>query len=252
MDYRKYFERIGLSPDLDIAHNEAFLSKLQYHHVISVPYENLDILNGIPISLDINDIYNKIVVRHRGGFCFELNALFRGLLEELGFSVKSYFARYWRGEKDIPLRRHHVLTVDTADGLFVCDVGIGQVAPRYPLSLEAGKIQIQGNESYRFEYEGLYGWVLYELRHGSWEKYFSFTEDEALQNDFIQASFYCEKHPDSPFNKDIIVALKTPDGRKSLSGRCYKEFLGSELVAAVENADDEVLEDILKRHFGII
>ena len=89
------------------------------------------------------------------------------------------------------------------------------------------------------------------MRKGEWSRYFSFTEDAALDIDFIQPSFYCEMHPDSPFNKTIIAAIKTPVGRKSIDGRTYKEFIGDEMVYIEENCDSDRLSEIFREHFGI-
>lgn len=246
-----YFRRIGLPEDTPVVLTSDFLSKVQYQHVISVPYENLDILDRRPLSLEIPDLYDKIVLRHRGGYCFEVNALLGAFLRELGFKVTSYFARYLRGETSIPVRRHHVLAVEASDGVYVCDVGIGQTAPRFPLLLKEGLVQSQGSETYKFEKDPQLGWVLWEMYHGEWRKYFSFTEDAALDIDFIQPSFYCEMHPNSPFNKTVMVAIKTPNGRKAINDREYKEFRGDELVYMEENCSDARLSEILKEHFGL-
>ena len=78
-----YFERIGMKYTPDLKADGDLLRKLQFAHTTTVPYENLDILRGIPISLKIDDIYEKVVVRGRGGYCFELNALFGWLLRQL-------------------------------------------------------------------------------------------------------------------------------------------------------------------------
>lgn len=246
-----YFRRIGLPEDTPVSLTKDFLERIQYQHVISIPYENLDILNHRPLSLKTADLYDKIVLRHRGGYCFELNALLKAFLSELGFEVNSYFARFLRGATDLPLRRHHVLSVKTDDGTYVCDVGIGQTAPRSPLLLKEGLVQHQGDEAYKFERDAQLGWVLWELRGGEWSRYFSFTEDVALDVDFIQPSFYCEAHPDSPFNKTLIAAIKTEGGRKSIDHRTYKEFRGNNIIYIEENCTDGRLSELLQAHFGI-
>ena len=246
-----YFRRIGLPEETEVSLTGEFLGKVQYRHVLSVPYENLDIVDQRPLSLDPSDLYDKIVVRHRGGYCFELNALLAAFLKELGFGVRSYFARYLRGESSIPVRRHRVLVAEAEDGAYLVDVGIGQTAPRYPLLLQEGLVQTQGKECYKFERDPQLGFVLMEIYHGEWRPYFSFTEDVALDIDFIQPSFYCEKHPDSPFNKTVMVAIKTPEGRKSIDDRTYKEFRGEELVCVEENCNDARRSAILAEHFGI-
>ena len=148
---KAYFKRIGLDYPEKITLDSELLRKLQFAHCTHVPYENLDIIRGIPLSLKADDLYNKVVVQGKGGFCFELNGLFGWLLRELGYEVTDVAARYLRGESSIPMRRHRVLIVRAADGLWCCDVGIGEVCPRYPLRLEEGLEQPQFDECYRFD-----------------------------------------------------------------------------------------------------
>ena len=88
--------RIGYEGHLDNSYKT--LAAIQEAHLKAVPYENLDIRYGIPLSLVIPDLYHKIVIKRRGGYCFELNALFRWLLLELGFPVTNYMARFLRDE----------------------------------------------------------------------------------------------------------------------------------------------------------
>ncbi len=251
MEIKKYLLRIGLSPDMPIPHTCGSLKMLQEAHIYSVPYENLDVIDGVPVSLQREDIYAKVVDRHRGGFCFELNSLFEWLLSELGFKTESYFSRFWRGEVGIPLRRHRVIAVFLDGETYILDVGIGAVAPRVPLLLKAGLVQECFGESYRFEFEDKFGWVLYELHHGEWKRYFSFTTEPTVENDYTAISYYCEKHPDSKFNKSFMVAMKNREGRKSVDGNIYKEFKGRELVKIEENMTADRTNEIFEKEFGL-
>lgn len=219
-----YFHRIGLPLPEVIVPDGELLRKLQFAFCTAVPYENLDILRGIPLSLQENDLFEKIVTRNRGGFCFELNGSFGWLLRELGYEVTDYFARYLRGESIIPMRRHRVLKVLATDGVYLADVGIGEICPREPLKLEEGMVQEQLGESYRLEKEDFLGWVLWDLHKGQWRKFYSFTEEPQLNVDFQAACFWCEKHPSSPFTVQEMFSLKTKEGRITLDGNVYKEF----------------------------
>ena len=221
---KAYFKRIGLDYPEKIVPDSELLQKLQFAHCTHVPYENLDIIRGIPLSLKTDDLYEKIEVQARGGFCFELNGLFGWLLRELGYEVTDVAARYLRGESSIPMRRHRVLLVRAVDGTWCCDVGIGEVCPRYPLRLVEGLEQSQFDECYRFDKDPFLGWVLMDRHHGEWRQFYSFTEEPQLDVDFIAPTFYCEKHPDSPFFPDEMFSLKTAEGRITLDGNVFKEF----------------------------
>ncbi|MEC0206889.1 arylamine N-acetyltransferase [Paenibacillus lautus] len=224
LDVNQYLERIGYTGP--IVNSAYMLARLQEQHVHTVPYENLDILHQIPLSLDIPDLYDKIVTRHRGGYCFELNALFGWLLQELGFKVTHYFGRFWRDETDTPAkRRHHILQVDIEDQRYIADVGVGGAGPRHPLELVDGLEQTQGNETYRLVQTEAYGWMLEEWKKEAWDPVFSFTEEPNLPRDFITTSFWCEYAPDSPFNKTARVSIRTAEGRNTVDDdefRIYK------------------------------
>ena len=152
------------------------------------------------------------------------------MLRALGYHVTDYAARYLRGEATIPMRRHRVMKVEATDGVWLCDVGIGEVAQREPIEMVEGLEQHQFGETYKLEKEEGLGWVLWDYHKGAWRKFYSFTEEVQRQVDFIALNFYCEKHPDSPFNNDEMFALKTLEGRKTLDGHIYKEFKNGEVL----------------------
>ena len=241
MDVKKYFERIGLEMPETIVPDSELLRKLHFAHCTTVPYENYDMMNGIPTSLEEDGLFQKIVVEGKGGICFELNGSFGFLLTALGYKVTDYAARYLRGETSLPMRRHRVLKVEATDGVWLCDVGIGEVCQREPIAMVEGLEQEQYGEIYKLKKEDFLGWVLWDFHKGAWRKFYSFTEEPQLLLDFIALNFYCEKHPDSPFNKDEMFAVKTADGRKTLDGHIYKEFTRDQVL--VKELSDEELAD---------
>ncbi len=250
MNANLYLERIGMRLE-DVSSTYEFLEKLQQSHICTVPYENLDILNDKPIDLSEEALFEKIVSNHRGGYCFELGGAVAMLLRALGFATKCYLGRFLKGEKNIPVRRHRVVVTECNGKRYVIEVGIGIEAPRAPLLLEEGVEQECSNGTFRFLRDVFLGWVLYEKVDGEWEPYYSFTEEEQLDIDFIQPSFYCENHPNSPFNKSPMVAIKTPNGRRAINDHDYKVFQNGELIHIEENITDARLYEILKTDFGI-
>lgn len=245
----KYFRRIGLEMPETIVPDGELLKKLHFAHCTTVPYENLDIIRNIPLRLDDEGLYQKVVEEGKGGYCFELNGLFAWLLRELGYKVTEYASRYLRGESSIPMRRHRVLKVEATDGVYCADVGIGEVCPRYPLKLVEGLEQSQFDECYRFDKDEALGWVLMDLYKGQWRRFYSFTEEPQLPQDYIALSFYCEKHPDSPFIHAEMFSLKTDTGRITLDGNVYKEFVNGE-VSVKELSEAEMPAAYAK--FGLV
>ena len=101
LNVQKYLERISYQGEIQTNLNT--LAALHRHHILSIPFENLDIHYGRKIILDLNRIEQKVITHHRGGFCYELNGLFGALLRELGFDVKLLSARVFGNEKIGPL-----------------------------------------------------------------------------------------------------------------------------------------------------
>lgn len=244
-----FLNRIGLPGDLKIEPTEEFLRTVQFAAVTRIAYENVDILEGRPLRLDADSLYDKIVVRGRGGYCFEVNGLLSWFFKECGFGVTDYFARFLRDEPTVPMRRHRVLSVRCADGERFCDIGIGLSAPRWPLLMEEGLEQMQFGETYRFGRDPDLGWVISDLHRGEWRRFISFTTDRVYEIDFVQPSFWCEAHPDSPFNKVPMIAIKTEDGRRTIDDRVYKVFRGDVLVHIEEDISPERYRDLLRNEF---
>lgn len=248
-DVAAYLNRIGyegpLEPTLEV------LKELQRLHVHAVPYENLDILAGIPLSLSVPELYHKIVTARRGGYCFELNALFGWLLEQAGYEVTNYFGRFWKDEPVTPAkRRHHILHVVIDGKRYITDVGVGGAGPREPLELIEDAPQTQGDECYQLSKSAAYGWMLYEQKGEGWNPVFSFTEEPNLPEDFLTTSYWCEHAPDSPFNKTARVSIRTAEGRNTIDDREFSIYT-KQGVHVFRPASKQEYTEALARYFGI-
>ena len=85
-DVEAYLERIHMY--LPIRNDKETLDRLIYLHQCAIPFENLDVYYAKKeISQGITDLFDKIICKHRGGFCFEMNNLFYAFLKTLGFDV---------------------------------------------------------------------------------------------------------------------------------------------------------------------
>jgi len=254
LNYANYLKRIRFSGEARA--DFATLSELQYKHFLSVPYENLDILNHVPLSLEINDLYEKIVERGRGGYCFELNALFNWLLCEIGFKTNSYFARFLLNELDVSLvmRRHRIMRVEIDGVSYITDVGVGAITPERPLKLiENEPTEIRG-VTYKFDKDPFLGWVLNFKINGEnseWRWLYSFTEEEQMEIDFVQPNFYCQYHPESIFNKQNMVAIRTENGKCAIDGNVFKiiDFYGN--VSEKRECADGEIPKVLEQYFEI-
>ncbi len=248
-----YLARIGyagpVTPTADT------LRDLHRAHMVSVPFENLDIGLGRKIVCDESAFLHKIVEQHRGGFCYELNGAFAALLRELGFRVTLLAARVPREDgSDSPEFDHLVLRVDL-DEPWLADVGFGDSFVE-PLRLQTGVEQPQVGWSYRIveEQDSLHHDLLYIERfepHGDWRRQFSFTLTPRRLADFSPMCHYHQTSPESPFTRKSVCSMATPTGRITISdrklivscnGKKEESRLGSE----------QQWRAALQEHFGVI
>lgn len=151
-----YLDRIGATrPEtLDVA----ALDSLHRAHLRAVPFENLSLHLGEPVSLAEDDLFEKVVERRRGGFCYELNGLFALLLQTLGAEVELVSVSVYDGDVLGPPFDHLALIVHPADGSGprLVDVGFGDhsvlsldLADREEQADPAGTFQLVESEPER-------------------------------------------------------------------------------------------------------
>lgn len=247
---KQYLQRIGYSQT--VSPDFVTLSELQWVHITHIPYENLDILAGIPLSLKAEDLFQKIVTRKRGGYCFELQGLYKELLESIGFHVTQYSARFMDEPDIVQMRRHRVLVVQIGNERYLTDVGIRSESPRTPIKLVSDELQSDGICEYRFRRDPFYGWVLCQKeRRKAWKAMYGFTEEQQIDDDFVMPSFYCEKHPDSTFNKFMKISIFNGESNFTLVNGVFQEYRNAKVQLRKKLTSKSETGDILKTYFGL-
>jgi N-hydroxyarylamine O-acetyltransferase len=271
MDTRAYLDRIGYAGPADPTPET--LRGLHAANLLTVPFENLDIPLGVPITLDADALFDKIVTRRRGGFCYELNGLFARLLAALGFRVTLMEARDVQPDGALgppfdhltlkvtcpahkPTERSNTSAANTAVGAsggsavpWLADVGWGD-SFRSPLRLDlAEAMQPDGDRSYRIVWAES-GHVLYQREpFGAWEPQYQFVLRPRVIGDFAATCRYHQTSPDSHFTRKVIVTRATPAGRVTLSGLRLIETHNS--VRTEQDVAPGDYLGLLQQHFGI-
>lgn len=208
-----YFSRIGYrgSPAADLATFKALHSA----HVGRIPFENIDVLLGHPGALDPDALYDKLVVRQRGGYCFEQNLLFKDMLEELGFAVRGLAARVRFGSTTVGARGHMLVLVEIAGEPWVADVGFGGIGLLEPIPLIADREFHFPLVSFRLTREADL-WVLHAQQLGEWIELYAFSLEPQERIDYEVQHYYISRHPNSFFLKTLTAQLVLPDKRLTL------------------------------------
>lgn len=246
MQIDTYLARIGVSGPRDPT--PAALSALHLAHLRTVPFENLDIPLGRSISLEPGHLFEKVIVRRRGGYCFELNGLFSWLLGQLGHTVTLLSARVFHGAEAGPDFEHALLLVDGPIPQ-IADVGFGD-SYLTPLRLERDREQPQHGAAYRLRGAGA-DWILQQRVPGStWTPQYAFTLAPRQLPDFLPMSGYLSTSPASPFTRKAVCSLSTSDGRVTLAGSRLIVTRHGQRVETTITTPSEYRHH-LRQHFGI-
>jgi len=247
LDLDAYCQRIGYAGAR--APSRATLDALHLAHATHIPFENLDILLGRPIRLDLASLQAKLVAGRRGGYCFEQNRLFATVLETLGFAVTPLAARVRFGTTSILPRTHMTLLVEVDGDRVLADVGFGIHGLLLPVSLEQTAESQQFAWAYRVAED--VGLRVLQLRTGAdWIDLYAFTLERHFAADYEMANHYTSTHPSSRFVQTVIAQRSATDVRRMLRDRDYSEHRGDVLTRRTLADDDEVL-DVLADRFDL-
>lgn len=220
----RYWRRIGYAraPDVSIE----TLNDLTYAHSTHIPFENIDVLLGRPVDLSLSALFDKLVTRRRGGYCFEQNGLLLAVLDTLGFNARPLRAsvRLGQADRSLPTAHTHMcLAVVVADQTWVTDVGVGAQTLTQALKLEADTVQTTPHDQRRFQWFDE-KWFLQVKQGDDWVDVYEFAGDTMTYPDRRVANWYTSTHPDSHFRHQLSVAVAQPEGtRFTLSDNVFTQ-----------------------------
>jgi len=235
MDPERYLARVGLTARPEMSPEG--LALVQTAHRLSIGFENLDVMLGRPILIDSRAVFDKLVTRGRGGYCFEQNRLFADMLVALGFSLRPLLARVMLGaaEADVTPRTHTLLLVDLGGGPWLADAGFGgSFLPPLPL-VDGAQAQTAEGASHRLVQTGERGsldgeWLLERAGpsaatdgraadHLDWQPQYRFDLAEVAPIDLEMSNHWTSTRPGTRFTTLHVASIALPDGFASLTDR---------------------------------
>ncbi len=249
MNIDRYLKRIGIEKKSDA--DLSFLARLQNHHLLNVPFENLDIARGIEIFLDYDRFYTKIVENMRGGFCYELNGLFSQLLKKLGYELNICSARVFNKEGKAGEEFDHMVILVELDQTYLVDVGFGD-SFRKPISLPEDSVEdVSGRYRLQENPDEKNGYRLQKFVDDAWKTQYRFTSIPRQLSEFEEMCEYHQTSPASHFTQNNLITIATPTGRISLTDDSLTVTSADERDKRPINTPEEFTQ-MLKDYFGII
>lgn len=249
MNVEAYLKRINYNGPLTTT--PATLRDLMMAHLLTVPFENLSIHAGEPIVLNEDALFTKIVAKKRGGFCYECNGLFTGLLRALGFEVAMLGAGVAHAQGGFGPNFDHMTLMVTLAERWLVDVGFGDSFLE-PLLLDERSEQVQGTRSFRIADDEDNHLILSRREgQGDWEPQYRFSLQPYGFADYEEMCRFHQFSPESHFTKNLICSRVTVDGRITLSGMKFITTSGAQRVEETLNSR-EAYDRILHDRFGVV
>lgn len=225
------------------------ITKLIKAHLRCFPFSSVKVLLKEEISLDLKDIYENIVLKQRGGYCFEHNKLMFEVLKELGFNVTYYLARVINNTKNLPPQTHRFTLLEYEEEKYLIDVGIGFRSPSVPIKFaKQPTISHLGVEYKIIELEDkTFSMQLFEK--GKTFNATKFDLNRCYETDFEMAHFYSYKNPNAVFVNNLVLSLIKDEVVYSLVNNKYLKIY-EDKTQELEIKTIEQFEEILKNDFN--
>jgi len=209
------------------------LRVLQWAHLARVPFENLDHFLPRQTPLRVQALFRKVVGRHRGGICYELNLLFGALLRSLGHRVRLLSARVCLGPGRLSKPFDHLALL--VDGRWLVDVGFDPSVSA-PLEVRRGARAVHGRGTQRLVRQAGEWLVCTRDLRGSLSYAYRFSTRRRTLREFLPQRRFHRVGPGSPFSSSWVWGVATPEGSNMLrGGRLVVEVRGRETERPVRS-----------------
>jgi len=252
MNIRDYLNRLGYSKP--VRADIETLCGLQIAHLQNIPFENLDIGLGRKIELNETALWDKLITRKRGGFCYELNGMFAWLLKQIGFQVTYLNARDYHEENNtFGIDFDHLalmVIIPNESALWLADVGFGDTFTQ-PLSIDNPNEQVQGLRGYWVE-PFRNGYQIWQRNYdGSRESQYFFDQSpHRFPDEYLSTCQYHQTSPKSIFTQKQIISRLTEDGRVSLDNS--KLIITSNGKRSTQEIKEGERTALLKEYFNVV
>ena len=224
---KKYFERIGLEMPKTIIPDYELLKKLEFHNIISIPYENLQFLTKKIIPCDPDSLFQRIVVEKKGGICHDIAGLFGWFLSELGYDVVQVGTISLSEKLNSHIHKSLIVT-DCTGTAWLTEIGYTPfIKNKAPIKFVTDIDQIFGDETFHIEERNGKKFLIGPTDNASYRiEYWDIGPEIGNK---IKELTVAGNDPIGAPKRSIDIG--TPEGRRILYGNSYKEYFGESVYS---------------------
>ena len=243
MKLHRYLRRIGYSGPLSAT--KATLHNLHRHHLLAIPFENIDVQIGQVPALDHDAIFEKLVKNERGGWCFEMNLLFAWALREIGIKADLIGATVGKGAAASGKSMDHIALIVHLEQPYLADVGFGN-GFLTPAPLREGAFN-DGRFEFKLTCHGNY-WRFYNHRDNG--ATYDFTGEPIALPEIDLMNRRLATTSESPFVQTLVCTRLTERGVITLTNAALRTF-SAEQISEETASSPESFARILSEQFDL-
>ena len=247
MNIQKYLDRIKYFSEVETSKEVMF--GLHKQHLLNIPFENLDIHYGIKIELDLEKLYQKIIIEKRGGFCYELNSLFNELLKAIGFDTFLISGSVHKKNDTYGQEFDHMAIIVMLEcKLYLVDVGFGKFILE-PLEILIDIPQIDNYGTFIIDRFGDDNFRVNKLEEKIKIPEYIFNLNKRRLADFKEMCDFHQSSQYSHFTKNKVISMADTNGRVTLTNETLK-ITTDDITNTIEFEKSE-FEYFLNKYFDI-
>jgi N-hydroxyarylamine O-acetyltransferase len=248
---RRHLRALGLEagePTLDL------LTQIVQRHVAAFAFSSVGVRLNDPLPLEPEQLFDRIVVRGRGGYCFEHNGLLFAVLSELGYDATVRLARVIHNGDHLPGLTHRITHVRFDDETYVVDAGFGPTGPAFPVFMPGPAAATPApwlmDQTHRVIERRPGEFHLQRRKDGAPFSLYRFDLGTYGQADCELGHYYSHRHPAAVFVNNLVASRILETEIRSLRNRSLR-ILRADGHVDTEVTDADHLCAVLRDHFGL-
>lgn len=226
------------------------ITKLMKAHLSTFAFSGLKVLLDEEISLNLSSIYNDIVIKKRGGYCFEHNKLFYEVLKELGFDVTPSFARIINNTETIPPKTHRFTILKYKKVKYLIDLGIGFRTPSNPIKFGSSSTISHLDIEFKITENNDKTFSMEMMENSSFFKVTKFDFNRYYEADFEMGHFYSYKNPNAVFVNNFVISRIEENKIYSIINDKYFNIYKDKIVQIIIGSIEQ-FEQIIHNDFNL-
>ncbi|MEF8684107.1 arylamine N-acetyltransferase family protein [Bacillus cereus] len=261
---KKFFSKLKILPRENVKFEDLHTILLQMGHLL--PYENIDIMEGNMKEFSRENIEEKLLLKKRGGLCYEINSLLYYFLCDCGFNVYRIAGTLYdpKTRKWNPDDGHALILLQHQNENYIIDAGFASYLPLYPVPFNGASVTSVTGE-YRVRKQNTEkGTHVFEMKKGKNGETSHFFDSDLTDTWSIGYAFYLKainekkvnaiqnmviEHPESPVNKANIICKLIEHGHIALTKQSFTETRHGKKIK--KEITEKQYHQILKNEFNI-